>query len=123
MILEYDKKSRIIIFDGDSAWHDVYGNDVTATKQSHFRQNGQLTGIAIDSTGLKTFPVVFTTAYTNVLDKVSAVLTDPTATDAVIGEMFITGDSVTGFTLNVHVITASVTAGSTIKANWEAMGQ
>jgi hypothetical protein len=123
VILDYDKNNNIVIWDGESKWHDLFGNDVTSTRLAHFEQRGEIDGIAIDSIGIKSFPVVFAKPYVNLLDEVIPVLKDPSATDAVFGGVWYSGDSVTGFTLNVHVTTASATVGATIKARWKSLGQ
>lgn len=123
MILDFDKNNLPIVFDGNGTWYDGHGFAIDPQVGSHFEQRGQVTGIAIGSTGLKSSPVVLPVAYANELDEVFIELFDPSATDAVVGAAFITGDSVTGFTLNVNVITASATSGATIKAKWKALGQ
>ena len=76
-------------------------------------QYGTATGIAIDSTGVKTVNVTFPQAYDTTPDAVIISLTNPTATDFE-AMIYTTNVSSTGFTINVDVKTASATSGATV---------
>lgn len=106
-------------------------NVTDQTVLGKFVKFGQATGIAVDSTGIKTFTISFTSAsgyitgganYANALDYVMLTLSDLSATDAVLGGVWVSGMSSSGFTINVKVTTASATVGATVKCNWSALG-
>jgi len=86
------------------------------------RQHGVVSGIPIDSTGVKQYSVSFPIPYPDHPDtrpriRVWAMLANPTATDF---EAMVYVTDVTGkdFTLNVDVKTASATSGATVDVYW-----
>lgn len=82
---------------------------------------GKVTGISIAATGIVTAPVTFTNAFPNALDYVGLQLADPSATGASFDAPYITGDTKSGFTINLNVRTAAA-AGTTISCYWQAYG-
>lgn len=120
--IEFDKNGRPIYWDGNSKWYDNYDYDVTSTKIANWAQSGDSNAtIPIDSTGVKTVNIVFSVAYKNTPSDIFVQLKDATANDAVLGGYWISGESNAGFTLNVHVVTASATAGAKMSARYRAI--
>jgi len=85
------------------------------------REAGEVTGIPIDSTGVKTASVSFVRNFPTELDRVNVILKDPTATDfdAIV---WVANMSNSGFDIKVKIVTASATPGATVRVLWTAYG-
>jgi hypothetical protein len=118
----YDINGMPLFWDGTSKFFDTLGNDVTATKIAYSVQRGDVTGINIAAVGIQTAVVTFTEPFDVALQDVSVNLKDLSATDAIISQVWTSNETINGFTINVHVTTASVTGGSTAKCHWVSTG-
>lgn len=121
MIITYDKNSNPVIWDGNSKYHDLFGNDVTTTQTAYYEQHATISGVAIDATGVKAENVTFPVAFSTDVKEVFVSYADPTATDAELGQATYSA-TVSGVVVNVPVITASVTSGATVSLAIKALG-
>jgi len=92
---------------------------------TYAEQEGVVTGIPIDSVGLKqvdvTFPAQYPTGGSRPASiRVYATLVNPTATDFA-AVVWVDNITATGFRVNVNVIAASATAGATVSVAWRAV--
>lgn len=117
-----DDNGRLILWDGEGNWLDCLGFNVTANKVANFIQAEVVSGLSLGTAAIVTSNVVFPTAYEYAVEDLQLTLANPTATDAVIDQVYYTNLTKTGFTLNVKVGTASATTTATVSVGWRAIG-
>lgn len=120
--VQMDDNGHLISWDGEGNWVDAFGFNVTTHKVANFAQAGQVTGLSIAAAGIATANVVYPVGYEYGVSDLQLTLNSPTATDAVIDQVYYTNSTLTGCTVNVKVGTASATAGSTISVGWRVIG-